>query len=281
MKLRGSASALVVVEGTDLHHDLIGAALALQEIVLEAGLPAARAVGVDRFTDPLPATAEADVYVLYRSSTTFAPAQQRALSDLVAAGKGVVALHASNLFGFGAGGLEADAAAHRLIGSRYLSHGADGSEGRFGVRVTADHPVTRYLDDFEIDDEYYVLEYADDVRVLAERRSPDGTAEPLVYVREHGAGRVCYSALGHDPRAWGNPGFRQLVRQAVLWAAGLTDAKDASGANDPNGAGDEGRVASWSTRWPLGNARTIGPRPPQGRPAADTASPTHEEGDGA
>lgn len=241
MRLRGPASALVVVEGTDLHHDLIGAALALQEIVTEAGLPTARAMGLDRFVDPLPATSEADVYVLYRSSTRFDPRQQEALSSLVAGGKGLVVLHSSNLFGFEEGGLEADRAAYGLVGSRYLSHGDQGSEGRIEVRIRADHPVTRHLPDFAVDDEYYVLEYADDVTVLAERETPTGT-EPLVYVREHGAGRVCYTALGHDPRAWGNPGFRQLVRQAALWAAGV---------------GEEG-IASWSTRWPLGNGRTIG-----------------------
>jgi type 1 glutamine amidotransferase len=154
-------------------------------------------------------------------------------------------LHASNLFGFGEGGLDADRTAYELIGSRYLSHGDSGSEGRFDVRIRAEHPVTRHLDDFAIDDEYYVLEYADDIQVLADRERPDGYTEPLVYVREHGAGRVCYSALGHDPRAWGSPGFRQLVRQAALWAAGLDDVDS---------------VDSWSTRWPLGNGRTIGDR---------------------
>ncbi|WP_431032738.1 ThuA domain-containing protein [Streptomyces sp. P6-2-1] len=248
MRLRGTASALVVVEGTDLHHDLIGAALALQEIVTEAGLPTARAMGLDRFTDPLPATADADVYVLYRSSTVFDPAQQEALSALVAAGKGLVVLHASNLFGYGPGGIAADAAAHRLIGSRYLSHGSHGSEGRFRVRVTAAHQVTRHLDDFAIDDEYYLLEYADGLDVLAVRDTPEGGTEPVLYVREHGAGRVCYCALGHDPRAWGNPGFRQLVRQAALWAAGV----------------GEDAYENLATRWPLGNGRHIGPVPPTG-----------------
>jgi uncharacterized protein len=241
MKLRSLPAAMVIVEGTDIHHDLIGAALALQEIVLEAGIPASRAVGMDRFIDPMPATAEADVYVVYRSNTTFDPRQQRALSDLVAGGKGLVVLHASNLFGFGDGGLDADRAAFELVGSRYLSHGDSGSEGRIEVKLRGTHPVTRHMSDFAIDDEYYVLEYADDVQVLAERPTSTGT-EPIAYVRAHGAGRVCYTALGHDPRAWGNPYFRQLVRQATLWAAGVPEAE----------------IASWSTRWPLGNGRTIG-----------------------
>jgi type 1 glutamine amidotransferase len=240
MKLRSTPTAMVIVDGTDIHHDLIGAALALQEMVVEAGIPCSRAVGMDRFTDPMPATAEADVYVVYRSGIAFDQRQQQALSGLVAGGKGLVAVHASNLFGFGEGGLDADRAAFELVGSRYISHGDAGSEGRFDVRMRGTHPVTRYMSDFAIDDEYYVLEYGPDIQVLAERETATGT-EPIAYVRDHGDGRVCYTALGHDPRAWGNPGFRQLVRQATLWAAGVPDEE----------------IASWSTRWPLGNGRKI------------------------
>jgi hypothetical protein len=236
VKLRAVPSALVLVDGTDLHHDLIGAALALQEIVTEAGVATARGVGVNRFADPMPATAEADVYVLYLAGPVFQEPEQRALAALVAGGKGLVAVHASNLFGIGPGGIDADRTAIDLVGSRYLSHGDAGSEGRFTVRVHPGHPVTRHLGDFEIDDEFYLIDTADGLDVLAERDT-----EPVAYARTHGAGRVCYTALGHDARAWGNPWFRQLVRQSVLWAAGVAD--DA--------------VTSWSTRWPLGNGRTI------------------------
>jgi type 1 glutamine amidotransferase len=241
LKLRAIPSALVLVDGTDLHHDLIGAALALQEIVTEAGIPAARGVGISRFTDPMPATAEADVYVLYLSGPRFDAAQQQALSDLVAGGKGLVVVHASNLFGLGPGGPEADRTAIDLVGSRYLSHGDAGSEGRFDVRVHPGHPVTRHLGDFAIDDEYYLIDINDDLDILAARDTPRGP-EPVAYARTHGAGRVCYTALGHDSRAWGNPWFRQLLRQSVLWTAGVADED----------------IASWSTRWPLGNGRTIG-----------------------
>jgi type 1 glutamine amidotransferase len=30
---------------------------------------------------------------------------------------------------------------------------------------------------------------------------------------------VVYIALGHDMRAWGEPSFRALVRQALQWTA--------------------------------------------------------------
>jgi hypothetical protein len=225
----------VLVDGTDLHHDLIGAALALQEIVTEAGVATARGVGVNRFADPMPATAEADVYVLYLSGPVFQESEQQALAAMIADGKGLVAVHASNLFG-----LETDRTAIDLVGSRYLSHGDAGSEGRFTVHVHPGHPVTRHLGDFDIDDEFYLIDTAGDLTVLAERDTARGP-EPIAYARQHGTGRVCYTALGHDARAWGNPWFRQLLRQSVLWAAGVAD--DA--------------VTSWSTRWPLGNGRTI------------------------
>ena len=240
MKLRAVPSALVLVDGTDLHHDLIGAALALQEIVTEAGIPAARGVGINRFTDPMPATADADVYVLYLSGPRFEESQQRALSAMVEAGKGLVVVHASNLFGLGPGGAEADRTAIGLVGSRYLSHGDAGSEGRFDVSVRSGHPVTRHLGDFAIDDEYYLIETAEGLDILAERDTARGT-EPVAYAHRHGTGRVFYTALGHDARAWGNPWFRQLLRQSVLWAAGIADED----------------IATWSTRWPLGNGRTI------------------------
>ncbi|WPF82241.1 ThuA domain-containing protein [Sanguibacter sp. 4.1] len=243
MKITRPLRALVVVDGTDVHHDLLGAATALRDTVLEAGVVAEAAVGLDRFVDATPPTSEADVLVLYRSGVVFDPAQQQALSDRVAAGAGLVVLHASNLFGYGPGGLEADAVAHELFGSRYVSHGDHGSEGTYTVELTGEHPVTAFLDDFVVEDEFYVIETREDVRVLAERVDPDGVRHTVAYVRDHGRGRVCYVALGHDMRAWGSPYVRQVVRQAVLWAGGV----------------DLADVETWSTRFPLGNGRSLGP----------------------
>jgi type 1 glutamine amidotransferase len=105
------------------------------------------------------------------------------------------------------------------------------------VKVHPGHPITRHLTDFEIDDEYYLIDTEPDLHILAERDT-----EPVAYARTHGKGRVCYTALGHDSRAWGNPWFGQLVRQAVLWTAGVPDED----------------IQSFTTRWPLGNGRTIG-----------------------
>jgi type 1 glutamine amidotransferase len=39
-------------------------------------------------------------------------------------------------------------------------------------------------------------------------------------VREHGKGRVFYTAWGHDKRTWSNSGFQALVASGIRWAAG-------------------------------------------------------------
>jgi type 1 glutamine amidotransferase len=117
--------------------------------------------------------------------------------------------------------LPADRALYELLGCRYLSHGPGHHEGRHTIKIVPGHPVVAGLSDFELFDEYYEFELADDkVTVLAQRHRADGVVIPVMYAREVGAGRVVYLALGHDMRAWGEPSFRALVRQAMTWAAG-------------------------------------------------------------
>ena len=217
-----AARAMVVVNGDDIHHDLITASLVFQQIGTEAGFATRRAAGTGRFADPRPETAEADAYLLYTSGGQFLTGQQRALAEAVALGKGLVAIHCTNVMGWRDGGLDpVDRPLFELIGNRYLSHGPGHHEGRHTVEITAGHPVTDGVPDFELFDEYYEFEMADDkVEILAQRHRADGTVIPVMYAREVGAGRVVYLALGHDMRAWGEPPFRQLVRQALTWAAG-------------------------------------------------------------
>jgi uncharacterized protein len=208
--------AMVIVNGDDIHHDLISAALVFQQIGTEAGFATQRAAGTGRFTDPRPETARNDVFVFYTSGGQFHSSQQEALAEMVASGKGLVGIHCACIMG-----LPADRALYELLGCRYLSHGPGHHEGRHTVEILGGHPVTEGLADFELFDEYYEFELADDkITVLAQRHRADGAVIPVMYAREVGAGRVVYLALGHDMRAWGEPSFRALVRQAMTWAAG-------------------------------------------------------------
>ena len=73
------------------------------------------------------------------------------------------------------------------------------------VSVTGTHPLVDGIDDFEIVDEVYTgLEVQPDVDGLLAARPPgtDHPAQPLLWAREHGGGRVVYDALGHAPGAY-------------------------------------------------------------------------------
>ena len=123
-----------------------------------------------------------------------------------------------------------------LVGAQFRHH-------RTGVIketiLKADHPVMKGLSPIESWDETYVHHRHNlDRIVLAERRYPgtnsaaanlgntdeSGGAEPWTWVREHGKGRVFYTAWGHDQRTWNNAGFQALLESGVRWAA----------ANSPN-----------------------------------------------
>lgn len=214
--------AMVVVNGDDTHHDLITAALVFQQIGIDAGFATRRAAGTSRYIDPRPPTAQCDVYLHYTSGGQFHTAQQQALAQAVADGKGFVGIHCANIMGWQDNDIDpADRPLFELLGNRYLSHGPGHHEGRHTVEIVADHPVTHGVTDFELFDEYYEFELADEkVEILAQRRRADGQVIPVMYAREVGAGHVVYLALGHDMRAWGEPPFRQLVAQALGWAAG-------------------------------------------------------------
>lgn len=212
--------AMVVINGDDTHHDLITAALVFQQIGIEAGFATRRAAGACRYLDPRAETAQCDVYLHYTSGGLFPTPQQQALAEAVAGGKGFVGVHCANIMHWRGDGLDpADQPLFELLGNRYLSHGPGHHEGRHTIEIVAGHPVTNGVTDFELFDEYYEFELADEkVEILAQRRRADGVVIPVMYARDFGAGRVVYLALGHDMRAWGEPPFRKLVAQALAWA---------------------------------------------------------------
>jgi type 1 glutamine amidotransferase len=41
---------------------------------------------------------------------------------------------------------------------------------------------------------------------------------PLAWTRSYGAGRVFYTALGHEEAVWRDPRYQHLLRNAILWA---------------------------------------------------------------
>lgn len=151
-----------------------------------------------------------DALAIYANITRIEPEQERAMLDFVAAGGGLLPIHcASYCFHNSEAYIE-------LVGAQFQRHGG----GVFTETiVNPDHPVMKGLSAIESWDETYVhTKHNPDRVVLAERRDDEG-AEPWTWVREHGKGRVFYTAWGHDQRTWSNPGFHALIENAVRWVA--------------------------------------------------------------
>ena len=153
-----------------------------------------------------------DVVAIYRDDGDLPPEQEAALVNFVESGKGLVAIHcASHCF------RNSSKYTATLVGGRFHHHGT----GTFRARILdASHPAMKGVHSYEGWDETYVHDQlADDILVLM-GRDENGRTEPYTWVRRQGKGRVYYTALGHDERAWKHPAFHRLIEQGILWAAG-------------------------------------------------------------
>ncbi len=83
------------------------------------------------------------------------------------------------------------------------------------------HPALTGVPAWESWEETYIHTKHNPVnRTVLEVRRENGHDEPWTWVRTYGKGRVFYTAWGHDQRTWGQPGFQQLVGNAVGWTVG-------------------------------------------------------------
>lgn len=169
---------------------------------------------------------KADCLVLYDMVGDIPEEARQRLVALLEKGIGVVALH-HNL------------GAHRnwdeyrkIIGGKFIFDPCtidgvqyDRTPWKHGQRlsiqvVQPDHPITRGLTNFEVEDETYGRFYiAPDNNILLRTNHPENNPV-IAWTRKYGQSRVVYIQLGHDRGAYDNPAYRQLVHRAILWAAG-------------------------------------------------------------
>ena len=130
------------------------------------------------------------------------------LVEWVQAGGGLVVVHSASTI------RDSNKELIRLVGGRFISH-----PPRFPFCVYPmgrEHPVTRGVGPFVVTDELYTQEYGDvEVHMIATDR---GVAQPMVWTRLEGEGRVVHLAPGHDRAVWETPAYRRLLRQGVEWA---------------------------------------------------------------
>ena len=164
-----------------------------------------------------------DVLVLYDLSRELDDKGKQNLRDFVESGKGVVILHHAI----------ADYTPswpwwyEEVVGGRYIleaekEHSASTylHDVELFVKPVGRHPVTAAVGAMHLRDETYKgmwISPGVNVILSTDEVTSDG---PLAWISPWEKSRVIYIQLGHDRQAFLYPGYRELVKRAVLWSAG-------------------------------------------------------------
>ncbi len=150
---------------------------------------------------------------------TLSEAQSKNLLAAVRAGTGLGGLHGGMGDAF-RGNLDYE----WMVGGHFVGHP---HVGDYAVRLTArTSPITDGLPpEIPYRSEQYYLLVDPGIEVLAEalyEYEGRRCVMPVAWTKAWGAGRVFYSALGHEPREFdAHPPAFELALRGLLWAAGL------------------------------------------------------------
>ena len=168
-------------------------------------------------------------YCNWHDGRPLSEASRRCLVEYLREGGGLLAIHfASGAFHHSlpkAG--SSDWPEYRRILKRVWDHSAKPPSGhdafgKFIVRPTkADHPLTRGMKPFEVEDELYYRQAGEepiDPLLVAESRDTK-QMEPLAWTSRYGRGRVFQMLLGHSEKTYDSPEVCELLRRACRWAS--------------------------------------------------------------
>jgi type 1 glutamine amidotransferase len=159
-------------------------------------------------------------YDEYRDQWRFelSPRGRRAIRDHVANGGGMLAVHTASICfdGWEDWG--------QILGGAWVWGKSNHPEfGAVDVQIAGPHCIVEGARDFRVDDEiYHHLAMQSDVVPLLSAERDEG-AQPLLWARSFGRGRVVYDALGHDAASIAQPQHAQILKRAALWALSRRD----------------------------------------------------------
>ncbi|MFM1794552.1 MAG: hypothetical protein RL642_937, partial [Bacteroidota bacterium] len=173
----------------------------------------------DDLSDLNPQTlAKYDALMVFANWNEISPDAEKALLDFVASGKGFLPIHCASYC------FRNSNEYVKLVGGQFWRHTMDSITTQ---TTQAAHPIMQGLQPFTAYDETYLhSQLQPDNNVLAVREikadqhkdKPGQVTEPYTWTRTHGKGKVFYTAYGHDERTWNQPGFQQLIYNAILWS---------------------------------------------------------------
>ncbi len=207
--------ALIFWGGWDGHHPEAVANLFAGEL-RKAGFETVIDPHLDRLADG-DALRMFDLIVPCWTMGSLSPGQTVGLQAAVKAGTGLAGAHGGMGDAF-RGNVDYE----WMVGGKFAGHPY---VGPYTVRLTdREHPVTEGLpSDFVYESEQYYLLVDPGIHVLAETDySFEGrtVAMPVAWTKKWGAGRVFYSALGHNPDEFARfPTALDLTMRGMIWAA--------------------------------------------------------------
>lgn len=165
-----------------------------------------------------------DVLVLYDMPKEITERQKERFKMLLEKGTGIVALHHSLV------AYQKWDEYERIIGGRYPEE--PGKEGVVTPQVgyehdvdvpivilDREHPITKGLSDFTINDEvYWGFSIGKDVKPIITTTHPK-SGKPIGWVRTEKASRIVYLQPGHGPKTYDDKNYRELLARAIKWAA--------------------------------------------------------------
>lgn len=163
-----------------------------------------------------------DVLVLYDMVDVDGEKERANLQAFVEAGKGVVVLHHALC-----GNWRWKWWYEEVVGGRYLMADEGGlrkstflHDVQIAVKPVATHPVLNRVGPFTVFDETYKgMWISPKSRILLETDHPSAD-RPVAWIGPSVKSRVAVIQLGHGPEAHRHPAWRQLVSNAIHWAAG-------------------------------------------------------------
>jgi uncharacterized protein len=172
-----------------------------------------------------------DAIVFYIYDRKIDEKQQQNLLKLLDKGVGVVVLHHAN-YAYnnwpGFSDISGVTWYEKPEETGGVKHEASGWKGKvkYSIHIAdPNHPITRGMKDYKIQDETYCrTSIAPDVHPLL--TTEEKTSDKIVgWVKNYRNSKVCYLQSGHNETAYQNPNYRQLVANAIRWTANRLPAQ--------------------------------------------------------
>jgi type 1 glutamine amidotransferase len=142
--------------------------------------------------------------------------QGAALKEFVSAGGGFYALHNCSHISLSSKNYR------EVMGGAYVGHPP---LRPFQVRAVNDHPITKGMKPFIVNDEQHYVDYdKDKAHIILEAENIDGLGYEALgtksisgWAYEFGNGRVVFTAVGHTIHALWAPEYLEVQKRAVQW----------------------------------------------------------------